>query len=964
MKNAFCRFLCGGGLVLALTAPRSSAANPGATPPPERELAAAYVEGVDALEAADFKRAVDLLTRALAADEDNADYARARGVAHTLAENFPAAIADLQRALRLQANDREAKLWLAAACRMGGDPATGSQYFSVSGVPPNYADLVYNVMAMDYWSSRTHGTYYDRATKQQVAVREPVKRTFPEAARAYAQRHKATGPAANKLVLARMKAALERGDWAAALNDLGVLRRTEPDDAGLRGDLAMCLLGVGDALHAREEFTHALCLQPLWAEGYLGRAQAAAILGDARRTGADLETAAALGGKTDDAKARISQLAGPPARADAVAELTRRVESDADTGALVEAALAVQRWFNGIRLRYDEAYQDRIWAISDAIRGEPKSADRQEMLGRFLFDNRHAPEVWNGPRATEQLRPQSQVERARELQRALDSSDAALKLDGRNVNALATKGWVLYTIKRGGNPEALADQALSLEPRNVRAIALKLQNLQDRISDMEAAARSLRNGHDDEVRSQRSDGTVVVTRTHYPPTAQQLAEAAQLDEKVAACRKEASRLNQEMTRVKTQVVPALVADGHKALGSMLQSLKSARRAFEEAYGCDPDHRDVLKGLAEVCQRQGDVRAARAFAWLAEPLRHTSAVEALQPAWDACVRTAWKSAGDALDRAAQLDPADARVPAYRSVVAGGRGEARAAGRQRRAALALEEARARLMGTSWVTPGSVPLRLWEPGLAVVVRLQHGQTLSAAGQPEEALRVFSGNLSLEKHFTQDEWVQLVPTAMLPDAPPDATQIPDAPSLASLLAWSRLGAARALLALGRPAEAQQEFRAIRASLANWPPTAQDRQTMNVVDSWARLGLAEAAVAAKDYDTASTLLSSGEGWPWNLPRDLEAQRQALAEKVRLTREQAAWNEINTRRSLPPAEQRALAAQEEIAGLQKQRDSLAAELNKPNLSAAAQRVLQSSVAELDRQIAMRKAAASSPRPAR
>ncbi|MBI5821616.1 MAG: hypothetical protein HZA88_21820 [Verrucomicrobia bacterium] len=958
MNTGFRRRFCSSGLVFLLSVPPLFAGNPSPTQPPVRELATAYIEGVEALETADYKRAVDLISRAIAGDEENADYLRARGVANTLAENFPAAIADLQRALRLRGDDYEAKLWLAAACRMGGDPATGSQYFSVRGVPPNYADMVYNNMAMDYWSSRTHGSYYDRETKQQVAVREPVKKLFPEAARAYAQRHKATGPAANQLVIARMKLTMARGDWAAALNDLGVLRQTEPDDAVLRGDMARCLLGGGDALHAREEFTRALCIQPLWADGYLGRAQAAAMLGDVRRAGADLETAVALGTKTDDAKDKMSRLAAPRVIGDAVAEFARRVESDADTGVLVEAALALHRSFNAVRLRYDEAYQDRIWAMRDAIRGEPKSADRYEMLGRFLFDHHIVPVVWNGPRATEQLRPQSHGERAQELQRAIESSDAALKLDGRNVNAMATKGWVFYRLRRSGNPEALADQGLGVEPRNVRAMALKSRILLDRAADMEGAAKSLRSGHTDESRETRSDGSVWIKRTHYPPTAQQLAEASLLDEKAAACRKEAGRLDNEATRVKSQVVPALVADGNKALGSMFRSLKSARHVFEEAYGCDPDNRDVLKGLAEVFKRQGDARPSHAFGLLAGPMQHTTAVEALKPAWDACVRTAWKSASEALDRAAQLDPADARAPAYRSVVAEGRGDTRGAGRQRRAALALEEARARLMGTSFVAPNNVPLRLHEPGLPVAVRLQHGSTLSAAGQHDEALKTYSANLSIEKRFTKDEWVQLVPTAMLPDPQQDPAKIPDAPSLASLMAWSRLGAARTLIAVGRPAEAQQEFRAIRACLANWPATAKDRETMNVVDSWARLGIAEAAVAAKDYDTAFKLLMSGEGWPWNLPQNLETQRKALAEKVRLAREQASVNEMNAPMRLSPAEQRARRMQDDIAQLQKQRDGMAAELNNPNLPAADRRALLNSIAELDRQIASRKAAAS------
>ena len=957
MNGRSFRCVCAAGVLLLLVATWFRGGEPIAAQAQARDLAAAYLDGMEALEAADFKHAVDLLTRAIAADDGNADYHRARGVANTLAENFPEAIADLQRALRLRGDDREAKLWLAAAYRMSGDPATGAQYFSVSGVPPNYANMVYNIMAMDYWSSRTHGSYYDREARQQVAVREPVKKLFPEAARTYALRHKTAGPAANTLVQSRMASSMQRGDWMAALNDLNVLRRTAPEDLALRGDVAWCLLGVGDALHAREEFTHVLSVQPLWTAGYLGRARAAAALGDARRAGADVEAATSLGGKTDDAKDALRKLQAPRGGDDAVAAFTRRVESGATTDELVDAALNVHRWFNARRLRYDEGYQDRVWALTDAIRGDAKNADRPEMLGRFLFNARVVPVIWNGPRATEQLRPQSQDERAQEMQRAIESADAALKLNGRHVNAMATKGWALYTLGRSGEAEALADQGLGIEPKAVRVAALKSRILMDHAAEFAAQAAGLRAGRDEVSTEQRVDGVYEVHR-HYPPTAAQLAQASALEARAAACEKEAAHLDNTAADVRAHVVPALVKDGEKALGSMFGSVAAARRVFEQAYGYDPDNTAVLKGLADVCKQEKDVRGQRAFALFSEPIQHTTAADPLKAAWESSVRTAWKNASDSLDRAAQIDPADARVPAYRSVVATARSDARAASQQRRAALALEEARARLMGTSFVTANNVPLRLQEPGLAMAVRVQFGDALSSAGQHDEALRTFDANLSLEKRFTINEWVQLMLSAMLPDPQQNPAAAPEAPSLASLLAWSRLGAARAMLALGRPADAQQEFRTIRAYLANWPATAKDRQTMNVVDSWARLGIAQAAYDGKDYDTAFRLLMSGEGWPWGLPADLDSQHKGLSEKVLAARQQGAADEQRARERLSPAELRARGMQDDLAQLEKQRDDLAAELNKPNLPARDRQVLQSSLAELDRLIAARKAALS------
>ena len=906
-------------------------------PAQTREVAAAYVEGVEALESGDFKKAEEDFAKATAADDENADYLRARGVAGVLAESFPAAITGLERVLRLRQDDSEARLWLAAAYRMSGDPARGAQLFSFNGVPHDYADMIYNVMAMDYWSSRTSGSYYDREQQQQVSVKTPVKKLFPEAAKAYAERHKATGPGANQVVLARMKAALDRGDWTTAWNDLVVLRRTVPDDVPLRSDAAKCLLGFGDALHAREEFTHVLCLMPLWGEGYLARARAAAMIGDLRRAQADLDTASALHVKTDEGRANLRKLAATSPADDAVDKFFRVVLTDSSWEDSVTAALALHRWFNQRRLRYDEAYQDRLWAMNDAIRADAKNADRLEVLGRFMFNHHVVPSVWNGPRASQPLRPQSKVERDAELHRAVASCDAALTMVPRHGNALTTKALLFHTLGRVGEAESLADQAMAIEPRNVRALGLKARILLDRAGQLAAQAAALRAGRTETRREQRNDGIYEIT-TRHPPTPAQLAEAARYEAEAAACRKKAAPLQTEADRVRREVVPALLA----------------KRAVQEAASIDPDRDDVNRALAEAARARGDARAQKVFALLAEPLQHTTAAPHLKTAWDHIMHTAWKSAEESLALAAQADPADARVDAYRSVIAAGRQEAAGALSQGTAALALEEARARLMGTSFVATNQTPLRPSEAGLAVITRQRQGEALTAAGRNDRALGAFAANLSIEPRAAKDDLWDLLPMAMLPDPAGELNAIPEAPSLASLMAWSRLGAARALLALGREEEAQQEFRTIRARLAKWPATAQHRESMNAVDAWARLGLAEAAVVATNYDEAFRLLMSGEGWPGNLPKDLEALKKSLTDKFMAARKQVEEDRMAAESRLTPQQMRERRQRDDADQFQKQRDGIAKELQDPNLRPADRRALEASLAELDRVIAARK----------
>ena len=211
---------------------------------PADKGAAAYVEGMDALGRGDYPHAVQALTAAIDADGDNASYRRARGMALTLEESFPDAITDLQRAELLDPNDTEAQLWLAAAYRMSGDVAKGASLFTMRGLPHDYANLVYNVMAMEYWQSRYQGQYYDPATRHMVAANGPVKTLFPDAARAYAQRNRATGAAAADVITAQMKAAVASGNWALAIGDLVQLRSQAPDDPVLREYWAEALLGA------------------------------------------------------------------------------------------------------------------------------------------------------------------------------------------------------------------------------------------------------------------------------------------------------------------------------------------------------------------------------------------------------------------------------------------------------------------------------------------------------------------------------------------------------------------------------------------------------------------------------------------------------------------------------------------------------------------------------------------------
>jgi tetratricopeptide (TPR) repeat protein len=863
-----------------------------AAPPPaagQNTGAAEYVRGLEALEAGAYTSAAGSFTGAIQGDGDNADYYLARGVAYTLAEQFPAAVADLERAQALRPSHRETRLWLLSAHQMGNDevfrnPRTARPCFVYGGddVPARYAEVVCNRMALEYWSSRYKGSYFDRDAKRSVSTSAPVKTAFPEAAREYVTRHKSSVGEAGDVLLARVKASVARGDCAAAMKDLTALRRASPDDTELRAYWASCLLRTGDVLHAREELTRTLTIAPFWASGYLERAEAAATLGDERRAAADLQVAATLHPPALDAmKQRVAALAQGRAPDDAVERFARSVSTDAPWSDLVDAALAVHRWTNARRQRYDEAYQDRIRVLSEGVRDDGKNPDTYEMLARFLYEHHQVPTVWNGPRGGgEQVRPQSAAEHRYELARALDLTDGALKVNGRHVNSMATKALILVTLGRGGQAAPVVDAGLAIDPKNVRLLRLKSEMEAAAAGSLASRAAGLRMGRTETHRETRADGEYLVT-TRYAPSAADLQLAADLEAQAATRQREANRLAGEAKRVEFEVIPALVRESEARLST--GDTPGARHLLEQAYAYDPDAQGLMVHLAEVFGRLGDVRRQRAYALLGELMRHTTASEALQVAWAEATRTAWRSAGDALDRAATADAADARTPAYRSVVAAGTGDATGAQRLRLAALALEETRARLMGTTFGSDHGGPIAVDEVGLTLVVRLELGRAFAASRQYERGTQAFEANVALEPRLDTEHLVDLVPTGMLPD-PADSTTVPVAPSLASLTAWSRLEHGRVLLAAGKLADAKREYQAVRTYSARWPGTVKGRETMYVVDSWARLGLAQIALAAHDDDEAFRLLMSGEGFPGGLPVQLETERKALTERVTAAR--------------------------------------------------------------------------------
>jgi len=185
--------------------------DPAAAPAPTPAGLAAYLDGLEALRQARWADATSAFARALQAAGDDPTFVLARGVALTLGEQFPQALADLGRADRLGLKGREAKLWIYAAEAMsgqvspehrigGGGPRSlqrtpeAQRLGSVVSVPGHvmqggqdystaYGSFIINEMAMPYQTARTEG-----GSVQAL----PIRRALAEAG----ARGPRTGPAA------------------------------------------------------------------------------------------------------------------------------------------------------------------------------------------------------------------------------------------------------------------------------------------------------------------------------------------------------------------------------------------------------------------------------------------------------------------------------------------------------------------------------------------------------------------------------------------------------------------------------------------------------------------------------------------------------------------------------------------------------------------------------------------------
>src|SRR5262249_13899041 len=219
-----------------------------------------------------------------------------------------------------------------------------------------------------------------------------MRQTMLQAGRLFAEKW-LKRPELASINLARAKESLKspaKGQGSSFVQAQRVLS-AQPTDPDARYLVAQSWLDAGRPAKARAEFTIALTNRTAFPAAYLGRAMAAAKLGDARRTRADLEVAARLDGASTAKSRGVIEAELAKQKVDgSVERLLGDLERAAGSGValeqLIALAMSVQKITGEARLRYDEIYQDRLRVLEDAIRANPSSPDRFADLAQYVAE--------------------------------------------------------------------------------------------------------------------------------------------------------------------------------------------------------------------------------------------------------------------------------------------------------------------------------------------------------------------------------------------------------------------------------------------------------------------------------------------------------------------------------------------------------------------------------------------------
>lgn len=875
----------------------------------------AYAEGLDALHDARWPDAVAAFSTALDAAGDDPDIVFARGVANTLAESFPNALKDLQRAGKLGYRGREPELWTYVVEAMSGLVAVPDHVLGAGprGAPagpivvllPGHLAQSHDDYTSDYGSFILYqlGEAYqnqrlpvDRGgTGKADGTKTPqIRQAMAKAGQLFAEKN-FRRPELASISVARAKQASGGKVTAGNMTHVHRALGANPGSPDAHYQAGKTWLEAGRPVTARTEFTIALTQKTDFTDAYLGRATAAAQMGDDTRMARDLEVYKALGGWLSTRSARSAverQLSQYKVNGTAETywqELHVAAKAGKPMEPLIHLATNVHRTKGAQRLRYDEIYQDRLRILDDAVRDNPKNADKLVDLAAYVIEEADIRGEAVEPRRAHQPY-RFQLSREQDLRRAIQIAGQALAMNPKHAGALAQKAIALTGLGDFDQAEEVADQVLTLAGSNPDALGLYARFRSMRANHMSSEAWNLRQERCTSSTSEnrRSDGiTEVVTRTScIQPSQADLQRADQLDAAAAEFRRRARAAMENAIAATKGTVDGLLLQADLALWD--GNTADAQRYFEQAVKLDPKSLQAQNRLVQHYARSGQLEKAEEQRLIFTRLFHTTAAPLLRMAWRSAEKTAWQAAKGYLMRAAQVDPEDARIPAYLGVINDSDGKTDEAAAYYRMALALEEARLHLDEQKPEAGAAFGRDALEFGLATQARFHLAKPAQQKGKQEEALAHYHAVLGYEKRMSPGFESREMFSAEWPDQQPQGGALVVAPeNAATLAAEAHLQTGKILSALGKHDASIEHLRTAAMfgplRMADTPQIGDGNGRTNygglagIPAKEAQILLAKELIAQGNAESASAVLfEAGTGVPDHLRTQINEINMAM----------------------------------------------------------------------------------------
>ena len=731
----------------------------------------AYLEGLTALQQGRFAAAEQRFSEAVAGDDETADFHLALAVSRILQEENNVDT-PLSRASRLDPGLDQVKLWRYAAnvlFKPGG---------SYPSRPPYEVLQPYTRPLID--ALHLYGTI------EVPRDRPEARRRFPQIAATFAKAQMVQ-PAIWPHMLELASKFFRKRDYATACPIVTTIRSGQPQNPRYLYLSASCSLYRKDYGQARDTYTQLLQKQPNYAYALLGRARAAAMMGDTARARDDFAAAEKIDPKSAAAyRASVIPVIekqererGRTTDSLSLAQLLARLKAaEADGQAipkLVKLAIPLVQRRKEVNWNKEEIYSDRVAELQQAINQEPNDPDALVALAAFYLRPLAPKQIkLSGGRTVTAMLPLRNPWRVSggkyvyavpwvfrgEPEAAKPLLVQALKLHPGHPGAVRWNAMRLRMIENLDAMQPYVRQGLKNDPLDLDLVRLHLDYHTAVAANLNAQATALRTPRTHY--EDRADGRYRVTT--YPSAADK-RNAAQLDQQAQQNRRQAYAPLKYLAgalKGKPQAKPKYDL-ANAVYYYWIGKLETAAGAVNTALKSDPTYLDALEFMIDLATGTGTFELRDKWQGLLDSWMGTSARVQLRPVFGLIEKSKYRSALKQLDTAETTDLGASLVSAYRMVAAEGLNNAADVMHTARLLMALEGAKAAVSGRSLLADSKGALLSGDVGLSLLARLYGARALSRHNS-QSAIGLADAGLKIAERVTIEAWDDPIATTDMP--------------------------------------------------------------------------------------------------------------------------------------------------------------------------------------------------------